>query len=92
MSEERQNFKFTTDFADQSKFTGDFTQFFSDERLGQFAHEKEQLDQRSLVRAQQILTPEQYEVFAKSQTAQRDMQMLGLKMAAKMFGPKTGGK
>lgn len=92
LGEERQNFKFTTDFNDQSKFTGDFAQYFSEERLAQFSQEMAQLDQRSLARAQQILTPEQYEAFAKSQATQRDMQIMGMKMAAKMFAPKGNGK
>ena len=92
MSEERQNFKFTTDYNDQSKLTGNLAEFFTEERLTQFAQEKAQLDQRSLTRAQQILTPEQYEAFAKSQATQRDMQMMGMKMAAKMFAPKADSK
>ncbi len=93
LSEERQNFKFTTDYNDQSmKFGGNVAEFFTEERLNQFATEKAQLDQRSLVRAQQILTPEQYEAFDKSQKTQRDMQMMGMKMAAKMFAPSGGGK
>lgn len=92
LGEERQNFKFTTDYADQSKFTGNFAEYFNEDRLTQFSQEMAQLDQRSLARAQQILTPEQYEAFAKSQAAQRDMQMMGMKMAAKMFTPKGGGK
>ena len=34
----------------------------------------------------------QYEAFAKSQATQRDMQMMGMKMAAQMFAPKGGRK
>ncbi len=88
MSEERQNFKFTTDYTDQSKINGNLTEFFTEERLNQFAQEKAELDKRSLARVQQILTPEQFEAFEKSQKTQRDMQMMGMKMAAKMFAPK----
>ena len=91
LSDERQGFKFTTDYTDQSKFTGDMSAYFSEDRLAKLSEEMAQLDQRSLARAQQILTPEQYEAFAKSQATQRDMQMMGLKMAAQMFKPKKDG-
>ena len=39
-------------------------------------------------RVQQILTPEQLKAFQEFQTSQRELQMAGMKMAAKMFAPK----
>ena len=92
LSDERQNFKFTTDYNDQSKFTGDFTEYFTDEKLTSFSQEKAQLDERSLVRARQILTPEQLASYEKFQTAQREMQLNAMRMAAKMFAPKDAAK
>jgi hypothetical protein len=88
MGEERQKFKFTTDFNDQSKFNGDFSTMFTEEKIAQFQSEREQLDKYYLQRAQGILTQDQLGPFEKFLTSQRDMQSMGMKMAAKMFGGK----
>jgi hypothetical protein len=90
MSEERQNFKFTTDFTDQSKITGDFASYFTEEKIGQFQQEMEQLYQKYSTRAQQVLSPPQLEQFDKFLKSQRDLQGVGLKMAMKMFGGQSG--
>lgn len=91
MTEERQNFKFATDFYDQSKFDGDFAAHFTDEKLNQFQQEREQLDQQYLSRARGILSPEQLGPFEKFLVSQRQMQFTGMRMAQKMFAPKEGG-
>jgi cell division protein FtsL len=88
MGEERQKFKFTTDFSDQSKFNGDFSSMFTEDKITQFQTEREQLDKYYLQRAQGILTQDQLGPFEKFLTSQRDMQSVGMKMAAKMFGGK----
>jgi hypothetical protein len=90
MSEERQNFKFTTDFSDQSKFAGGLANEFTEEKLNQFLQEQEQLHQRYQTRAQTILNAEQSASYEKFLSAQRQMQSLGLKMASKMFSSKPG--
>ncbi|HVV70329.1 MAG TPA: hypothetical protein VHI52_02340, partial [Verrucomicrobiae bacterium] len=54
MVAERQNFKFTTDFNDQSKFNGDFSALLNEEKLNQFQTEQAQLDQQYIERAKQI--------------------------------------
>jgi hypothetical protein len=89
MTEERQNFKFGTDFYDQSKFNGDFASLFTEERLSQFQQEREQLDQQYLSRATNILSPDQLAPFQKFLASQREMQMVGMKMGMKMFAPKA---
>src|SRR6185369_10723969 len=89
MTEERQNFKFATDFYDQSKLKGDFTSLFTEERLSQFQQEREQLDQQYLSRATNILSPDQLAPFQKFLASQREMQMVGMKMGMKMFAPKA---
>lgn len=86
MSEERSKFKFTTDFNDQSKFNGDLAGMFTDEKIAQFQTERQQLDQYYVQRAQSILTQDQLGPFEKFLTSQRDIQSMGMKMAAKMFG------
>lgn len=91
MSDERQNFKFTTDYLDQSKFDGDFSTYFNPDRLNKFQQEIEQLDQRYVSRAPSILSPEQIEAFGKFLTSQREMQNATMQMAGKMFAPKEGG-
>jgi hypothetical protein len=89
MYEERQNFKFTTDFYDQSKLDySNLDSIFTEERLTQFEQEKQQLDQHYVDRARSILRDDQMEPFQKFLTAQDQMQMAGMKVAAQMFGKK----
>lgn len=89
MQEERSAFKWTTDFSQANSGEADFAQMFNEDRLNQFAQEKEKFDQQFLARAKQILTPEQLAAFEKNQTAQREMQISAMKMAAKMLAPKS---
>jgi hypothetical protein len=89
LSDARQNFKWTTDFNNQKPGDGDFAEMFSEDRVNQFALEKAQFDQQFLERARQILTPEQLAAFEKFQEAQRQLQITGMKMAAKMFAPQS---
>ena len=91
MSEERLKFKFTTDFNDKSKFNGDFSAFFTEDKINQFQVEQAQLNQQYLLRAKEILTPEQLAPFEEFLNNQRGMQSAAMKMASKMFAPKTGG-
>jgi hypothetical protein len=91
MSDERQSFKFTTDYSDQSKFAGNLSDNFTEEKMNQFLQEQEQLHQRYLGRAQNFLTTDQYASYEKFLSTQRQMQSMGMKMAAKMFAPKQGG-
>ncbi len=90
MSEARTGFKWTTDYTDNNKVPddGNYAALFSEDKLGKFTQEKEQFDQQFLERAQKILTPEQAKQFAEFQTTQREMQLMGMKMAAQMFGGK----
>ena len=88
VNEETQNFKFTTDFADQSKFMADPASFFTDEKMAQFEQEREQLYERYLQRATNILSPAQLGPFAKFLDNQGTMQVNALKVAAKLFGTK----
>jgi hypothetical protein len=89
MSDERNGFKWTADYNNKNPPNGDFASMFSEDKINQFAKEKDQLDQQILARAQQILTAEQLASFQQFQTAQRELQIGGMKMAAKMFAPKS---
>ena len=90
MNDERQKFKFTTDFSDQFKLTSDLAGNFTEEKMNQFLQEQEQLNQQYLSRAQSVLSAEQLGSYGKFLTSQLGMQKLGLQMASKMFAPKTG--
>jgi hypothetical protein len=91
MSDERQNFKFTTDFSDQSKITGDFASNFTDEKIDQYLNELAELNQHYLERIKGILTPEQIDPFTKFLNSQREMQKISFKMAMTMFGGRKSG-
>ena len=88
MTEERQGFKFTTDFSNQSDFSEDMMSRFTEERMDVFLQEREQLDARYLARAQAVLSAEQYTAYQKSLKTQQEMTKMGMKMAAQMLGPK----
>lgn len=86
MSEERQGFKFTTDFTKQNDFSQDMFGKFTEENTSRFMQEQDQLNQKYLARAQTILSAEQYAAYEKSLKAQQEMVRVGMKMAASMFG------
>lgn len=88
MGEERQGFKFTTDFSNQQDFSEDTMSKFTDERVDIFFQEQTQLNERYLARAESVLTPEQFAAYKKSLITQTDMMKMGMKMAAQMFGKK----
>jgi hypothetical protein len=88
MGQERQNFKFTTDYSDQSKLTGDLASYFTEDKINTFIAEQTQLNQQYLTRAQGILSADQYAAFQKFLTGQLEMQKLGMQMATRLFSPK----
>jgi hypothetical protein len=88
MSEERQGFKFTTDFNNQNDFSADFASRFTEENLNVFLQEQQRLNQNYLNRAQTILSADQLTAYQKALTAQQEMTKMGMRMAVQMFGPK----
>jgi hypothetical protein len=86
MTEERTGFTWSTDYSNQNQANGDFTQMLTEDRLNRFAQEKARFDEQFLARAKQILSPQQYAAYEQFQTAQREMQINAMRMAAKMFG------
>ena len=89
MSEARTSYKWTTDYSNKKPTDGDYAAMFSEDKVNQYAQEKEKFDEQFLAKAQQILTPDQIKTFADFQKTQRDLQMMGMKMAASMFAPKS---
>ncbi len=92
MSDERQQYKFTVDYSDPGKYSGDMATLYSAENISQYQKELEQLHQLYLARAQTILTPDQQTVFQKYLSNRLAVQNMGLKMTAKIVGGKSGGK
>ena len=91
MHDERQNFKFTTDFYDKSKFDiNDPASMFTDEKINQFETEMAQLEQHYLARAQSILTAEQLGPFEKFLNSQNELQKTQFKVAGQLFSGKKG--
>jgi hypothetical protein len=88
MGQERQAFKFTTDFNNQTDFSGDFMSRFTEENLDVFLQEQQRLNENYLKRAQPILSTEQLAAYQKALTAQQEMAKMGMRMAVQMFGPK----
>ena len=62
---------------------------FSEEHITKALQQMEQLQQRNLSRAESILTSPQLEQFKQYQKQMANMQTMGLKMAAQMFGQQT---
>ena len=58
----------------------------SDEATAKLFLQQEEVNNRTLERAAQVLTPEQYEKFAPVLKNQLEMQKAGLRMARQMFG------
>jgi hypothetical protein len=86
ITDETHSFKFTTDYTDQSKLLRDPGSFFTDDKLAQFQQEREQLHDRYLERATNILSADQATSFQTFLKGQRDMQDTAMKMASKLFG------
>ena len=91
-TQERQNFKFTTDFGDKSKLTGDLSATFNEENVNRFIEEMGQLNQHFVEKAQNILTPDQLEAYQKFLNNQQALQKMGMQMGAKMFAPAKQGQ
>lgn len=89
MNTARTSFQWTTDYSNPTPANGDYAAMFSEDKINQFTQEKERFDQQFLAQAQQILTPEQATAFEQFQATQRQMQLMGMKMAAGMFAPKS---
>lgn len=85
MFQERTNFKYDTDFADQKNF--DFEKY-NEAGLTRYAEQQQELRGRILTKAEGILTADQLEVFRKSQEQQAAMEKMGLEMGLKMMGGK----
>jgi RNA polymerase sigma factor (sigma-70 family) len=85
MVEERQNFKFTTDFSDPSKLEGDVASYYTEDNKQRYLQELEQLSQRYLARAQSILSPDQLAAFQSSLASQQAKQAASVTVVSEFF-------
>jgi hypothetical protein len=86
LSDARNNFTWTSGLNQQNPgANGDIGSMLTDDNIAKFTSEREQFDQQFLGKAQQILTPDQFATYQQFQKQQRDMQLMGLKMARQMF-------
>jgi RNA polymerase sigma factor (sigma-70 family) len=89
MVEERQNFKFTTDFSDPSKLKGNVASYYTEDNKQRYLQELEQLSQSYLARAQSILSPDQLAAFQSSLASQQAKQAASVTVVSKLFPPKS---
>ena len=91
MQQERTSFKWTTDPNRFNSNPGDpaFAELFTEDRMSKLFEEQKLLNQQYLARAQSILTPAQFAQYTKFQESQLEMQIAAMKIAAKMFAPKS---
>jgi len=89
LSSERTSFKWTADYSKPNPGDANFAEMFDENRLNQYAQEREQYDAQVLAKASGILNPAQLKAFEDFQATQRKMQEVSMKMAAQMFGKKS---
>jgi hypothetical protein len=82
MYQERTNFKFEQDFADQSNFDPDT---FNEAAVQRYNEQQSELQAKVLQRAQGILNAEQLEIFRQSQEQAAAMQKMGMEMGLRMM-------
>ena len=86
LSDARNNFNWASGLNQQNPgANGDIGSMLTKENIEKYAAEREQFDEQFLARAQQILTPEQFAAYKDFQKTQRDLQLLGIKMAGGMI-------
>lgn len=85
MFQERTNFKYDTDFADQKNFD---PSKYTAENMTRYQEQQKLLRGQILTKAEGILSSDQLEVFRKSQEQQAAMEKMGMEMGMKMMGGK----
>ncbi len=91
LNEARIGFHWTADLnqGQSGANSADFLSRLTEDNIAKFATEREQFDEQFLTRAAQILTAQQLAAYQDFQKTQRQMQLMGLRMAAQMFGAKN---
>ncbi len=87
MADQKSNFQFTSDLADETNFNMG-PERFSSENIDKFQTDMEELHNIIAEEAQALLDPEQLAALVQSLEGMRQMQISQLRMAANMFAPK----
>jgi hypothetical protein len=82
MYQERSNFKYDVDLADQKNFD---PEKFTEANMLRFEEQQKALQAQVLRRAETILSPEQLDIFRQTQEQQAAMEKLGRDMGMKML-------
>jgi hypothetical protein len=90
MTQNRQNFKFTTDYSENAKLMPGYVSSFTDSNIAQHQQEAGQLYQLDLTSAQGILSPDQLTAFQKFLANRQQIETTMLQMSAKMYGANDG--
>jgi len=91
LSDARNNFTLTSGLNQENAgANGDIAGLLTEDNIAKYVAEREQLDQQILDRAKPILTPAQLDAYQKFQEAQRQLQVMGLKMAGSLYGSGNG--
>jgi hypothetical protein len=85
MYQERTNFKYDVDLANQKDFD---PEKFTQPNLERYLEQQATLQEKILARAGTVLTPEQLSVFTESQKQQAAMTKMQMEMGMKMMGSK----
>jgi hypothetical protein len=79
----RREFRFDNDLSDTATVAPND---LSAETVDRYVQQNEELQQQIQAKAKEILTPEQFEVFIKSQTNRQQVEQLGIQMLRQMTG------
>jgi RNA polymerase sigma factor (sigma-70 family) len=88
LAEVRKGFPWTTDLSRRDLVTCDYVAAFAEANIDTFAREEEQFEQEFRAQALQILRPDQLAAFTDFQKRQRQSQINGYRMVAKIFSRK----
>jgi len=87
LSDARNNFTWSSGLNQENPgANGDIVSLLTDDNIAKFTAEREQFDAQFLTKAQQILTPAQFDAYKAFQNQQRELQLMGFNMARQMFG------
>jgi hypothetical protein len=89
VSEEREQYPWSTDLSRRIPNPADIAAAFSEENIATFAREEEEFDRQFLARARMILTAKQLAEFEPFMAKQRAAKVATMKMTSKMFAPKS---
>ena len=87
LSDARNNFTWTSGLNQPNPgANGDIASLLTEDNIAKFTAEREQFDAQVIPKLTPILTPDQLKEYETFQNQQRQLQLMGLKMAGQMYG------